>query len=228
LIREDGKEGDVFSLIGPKKYDVPWRELETRGWIAEATCTEVRVALPEPLRMDYAVAEWRNKYRLASENPAKEEIVERLLARYPGGRVLIIGQYLKQLRSLKKRFNIPLITGQTPQDERERLYDQFRKGEVRQLILSKVGNFAIDLPDANVLIQVSGTFGSRQEEAQRLGRILRPKAGGEVAHFYTLVTRDTRELDFAHHRQLFLTEQGYSYSIADASDVCGVDMRKTG
>jgi DNA excision repair protein ERCC-3 len=228
LVREDGKEGDVFSLIGPKKYDVPWRELETRGWIAEATCTEVRVALPEPLRMDYAVAEWRNKYRLASENPAKEEIVARLLARYPGGRVLIIGQYLKQLRALRKRFQIPLITGQTPQVEREQLYDQFRKGELRQLILSKVGNFAIDLPDANVLIQVSGTFGSRQEEAQRLGRILRPKSSGETAHFYTLVTRDTRELDFAHHRQLFLTEQGYSYSIADASELCGGDMRMTG
>jgi DNA excision repair protein ERCC-3 len=227
LVREDGKEGDVFSLIGPKKYDVPWRELETRGWIAEATCTEVRAALPEPLRMEYAVAEWRHKYRIASENPAKEEIVARLLNRYPGGRVLIIGQYLKQLRSLRKRFQIPLITGQTPQAERDQLYDQFRKGELRQLILSKVGNFAIDLPDANVLIQVSGTFGSRQEEAQRLGRILRPKGGGEQAHFYTLVTRDTRELDFAHHRQLFLTEQGYSYSIADASEVCG-DMRMTG
>jgi DNA excision repair protein ERCC-3 len=228
LVREDGKEGDVFSLIGPKKYDVPWRELETRGWIAEANCTEVRVALPEPLRMEYAVAEWRHKYRIASENPAKEEIVERLLAHYPGGRILIIGQYLKQLRALRKRFDIPLITGQTAQNERDQLYDQFRKGEVRQLILSKVGNFAIDLPDANVLIQVSGTFGSRQEEAQRLGRILRPKAGGEIAHFYTLVTRDTRELDFAHHRQLFLTEQGYSYSIADASEVCGPDMRMTG
>jgi DNA excision repair protein ERCC-3 len=228
LVREDGKEGDVFSLIGPKKYDVPWRELETRGWIAEANCTEVRVALPEPLRMEYAVAEWRHKYRIASENPAKEDVVERLLARYPGGRVLIIGQYLKQIRALRKRFDIPLITGQTPQDEREQLYDQFRKGEVRQLILSKVGNFAIDLPDANVLIQVSGTFGSRQEEAQRLGRILRPKAGGELAHFYTLVTRDTRELDFAHHRQLFLTEQGYSYNIADGAEVCGGDMRKTG
>ncbi|HKI36297.1 MAG TPA: DNA repair helicase XPB [Gemmataceae bacterium] len=227
LIREDGKEGDVFSLIGPKKYDVPWRELETRGWIAEANCTEVRVALPEPLRMEYAVAEWRNKYRIASENPAKEELVEQLLARYPGGRVLIIGQYLKQLRAMQKRFDIPLITGQTAQNERDQLYDQFRKGEVRQLILSKVGNFAIDLPDANVLIQVSGTFGSRQEEAQRLGRILRPKAGGEIAHFYTLVTRDTRELDFAHHRQLFLTEQGYSYSIADASEVSG-EMKMTG
>jgi DNA excision repair protein ERCC-3 len=219
LIREDGREEDVFSLIGPKKYDVPWRELENRGWIAEATCTEIRVALPEPLRMDYAVAEWRNKYRLASENPAKDEVVARLLDRYRDSRVLIIGQYLKQLRQLARRFNIPLIMGQTANSVREELYGQFRKGEVRQLILSKVGNFALDLPDANVLIQVSGTFGSRQEEAQRLGRILRPKAGGEVAHFYTLVTRDTRELDFAHHRQLFLTEQGYSYSIADGAEV---------
>jgi DNA excision repair protein ERCC-3 len=219
LVREDGRESDVFSLIGPKKYDVPWRELETRGWIAEANCTEVRVALPEPLRMEYAVAEWRNKYRLASENPAKDDVVAQLLERYPGKRVLIIGQYLKQLRQLRKRFGIPLITGQTPNSDREQLYNQFRRGELRHLILSKVGNFALDLPDANVLIQVSGTFGSRQEEAQRLGRILRPKTGGEVAHFYTLVTRDTRELDFAHHRQLFLTEQGYSYSIADGADL---------
>ena len=168
------------------------------------------------MRMEYAVAEWRNKYRIASENPAKEDVVARLLEQYAGKQVLIIGQYLKQLRQLQKRFDIPLITGQTPNAEREDLYGKFRRGEIRQLILSKVGNFAIDLPDANVLIQVSGTFGSRQEEAQRLGRILRPKANGELAHFYTLVTRDTRELDFAHHRQLFLTEQGYSYSIVDA------------
>jgi DNA excision repair protein ERCC-3 len=221
LVREDGREADVFSLIGPKKYDVPWRELESRGWIAEAACTEVRVALPDPLRMEYAVAEWRNKYRIASENPAKEELVAQLLQKYGGKRVLIIGQYLKQLRYLRKRFNIPLITGQTPNDEREDLYNKFRRGELRQLILSKVGNFALDLPDANVLIQVSGTFGSRQEEAQRLGRILRPKSSGEVAHFFSLVTRDTRELDFAHHRQLFLTEQGYSYNIVDGAEVVG-------
>jgi len=227
LIREDGREADVFSLIGPKKYDVPWRELETRGWIAEANCTEVRIGLPEPLRMEYAVAEWRNKYRIASENAAKEDVVARLLQNYRGSRVLIIGQYLKQLRHMRKRFDIPLITGQTPNSEREDLYARFRRGELRQLILSKVGNFALDLPDANVLIQVSGTFGSRQEEAQRLGRILRPKSGGEVAHFYTLVTRDTRELDFAHHRQLFLTEQGYTYNIVDGSDLLGA-ARKTG
>jgi len=173
------------------------------------------------------VAEWRQKYRLASENPVKEDIVGRLLDRYRDSRVLVIGQYLKQLRLMAKRFGIPLITGQTTNEEREMLYGQFRKGEVRHLILSKVGNFAIDLPDANVLIQVSGTFGSRQEEAQRLGRILRPKTGGEVAHFYTLVTRDTRELDFAHHRQMFLTEQGYSYSILDGADYLEA-MRRTG
>jgi len=222
LVREDGREGDVFSLIGPKKYDVPWRELETRGWIAEATCTEVRVALADDIRMEYAVAEWRNKYRIASENPVKDELVRRLLERYADARVLIIGQYLAQLRRLGKDLGIPLITGATPTQEREELYNKFRAGEERHLILSKVGNFAIDLPDANVLIQVSGTFGSRQEEAQRLGRILRPKENGEVAHFYSLVTRDTRELDFAHHRQMFLTEQGYSYHILDGSEVQGL------
>jgi DNA excision repair protein ERCC-3 len=227
LIREDGRQEDVFSLIGPKKYDVPWRELETQGWIAEATCSEVRVGFPDELRMEYAVAELRNKYRIASENPAKDDVVARLLERYQGSRVLIIGQYLKQLRRLSKRFDIPLIMGSTPSSEREDLYHRFRRGEVRNLVLSKVGNFAIDLPDANVLIQVSGTFGSRQEEAQRLGRILRPKVGGEVAHFYTIVTRDTRELDFAHHRQLFLTEQGYSYEILDGGDVLA-HMRRTG
>jgi DNA excision repair protein ERCC-3 len=177
--------------------------------------------------MEYAVAEWRNKYRLASENPAKEEVVGRLLDKYRDSRVLIIGQYLKQLRQLSKRFNIPLIMGQTANVEREDLYGKFRRGEVRHLILSKVGNFAIDLPDANVLIQVSGTFGSRQEEAQRLGRILRPKATGEIAHFYSLVTRDTRELDFAHHRQLFLTEQGYSYTILDGGELLA-QPRRTG
>jgi DNA excision repair protein ERCC-3 len=219
LIREDGREGDVFCLIGPKKYDVPWRDLETKGWIAEATCTEVRVSMPELLRMEYAVAELREKYRIASENAAKDDVVGFLLERYAGQRVLIIGQYLKQLRRLSQRFDLPLITGSTATAEREDLYNRFRQGEVRHLILSKVGNFAIDLPDANVLIQVSGTFGSRQEEAQRLGRILRPKPSGETAHFYTLVSRDTRELDFAHHRQLFLTEQGYSYSIADATEL---------
>lgn len=221
LVREDKREADVFSLIGPKKYDVPWRDLESQGWIAEAQCTEVRLALPVNKRMEYAVADWRAKYRIASENPDKLEVVDHLLKRYRSARVLIIGQYLRQLREVQRRFGLPLITGSTSNAERERLYADFRAGRVRHLILSKVGNFAIDLPDANVLIQLSGTFGSRQEEAQRLGRILRPKPGGEPAHFYTLVTRDTRELDFAHHRQLFLTEQGYSYAIVDAADLLG-------
>ncbi len=227
LVREDGREGDVFSLIGPKKYDVPWRELESRGWIAEASCTEVRVALLPEHRMEYAVAEWRAKYRLASENEAKDRVVRQLVHNYREQRVLVIGQYLKQLRRLSKELDMPLITGATPSAEREDLYNKFRTGDVRHLILSKVGNFAIDLPDANVLIQVSGTFGSRQEEAQRLGRILRPKGHGETAHFYTLVTRDTRELDFAHHRQMFLTEQGYSYAIRDEAEFFE-PMRETG
>lgn len=224
LIREDGREGDVFSLIGPKKYDVPWRELETKGWIASASCTEIRVALPdEKTRMEYAIADWRHKYRIASENAGKDEVIAELLDQYKDQRVLIIGQYLAQLRTIAKRFDLPLITGSTPSKEREDLYGKFRTGELRHMVLSKVGNFAIDLPDANVLIQVSGTFGSRQEEAQRLGRILRPKSSGDGdAHFFTLVTRDTRELDFAHHRQMFLTEQGYTYAILDERDVLRV------
>ncbi len=221
LVREDGREEDVFSLIGPKKFDVPWRVLEQKGWIAEALCHEVRLAMPGQERMEYAIAEWRDKFRLASENPSKDDLCEILLERHNhvDDRVLIIGQYLKQLRRIAARFEIPLITGQTSNPEREDLYGKFRRGEIRRLVLSKVGNFAIDLPDANVMVQVSGTFGSRQEEAQRLGRILRPKAGEDPAHFYTLVTRDTREMDFAHHRQLFLTEQGYSYEIMDETDL---------
>jgi DNA excision repair protein ERCC-3 len=221
LVREDHREEDVFSLIGPKKYDVPWRVLESKGWIAEARCHEVRLGLTAPLRMEYALAEWRDKFRLASENPVKDELLASLLELYdgPDDRVLVIGQYLKQLRRIAERFDIPLITGQTPNSEREDLYGKFRRGVLRRLVLSKVGNFAIDLPDANVMIQVSGTFGSRQEEAQRLGRILRPKEGEVPARFYTLVSRDTREMDFAHHRQLFLTEQGYTYEILDESDL---------
>jgi DNA excision repair protein ERCC-3 len=221
LVREDHREEDVFSLIGPKKYDVPWRVLESKGWIAEAQCHEIRMGLPPASRMDYAVAEWRDKFRLASENPVKEDLIRFLLKRHdrPDDRVLIIGQYLKQLRRIAERFDLPLITGATSNADREDLYGRFRTGALRRLVLSKVGNFAIDLPDANVMIQVSGTFGSRQEEAQRLGRILRPKDGEKPATFYTLVTRDTREMDFAHHRQLFLTEQGYSYEILDESDL---------
>ena len=221
LVREDNREEDVFSLIGPKKFDVPWRVLEQKGWIAEAQCHEVRLGLPEDGRMEYAVAEWRDKFRLASENPVKDDLVALLLERHngPDDRVLVIGQYLKQLRRISTRFNLPLITGQTSNAEREELYGKFRRGTIRRLVLSKVGNFAIDLPDANVMVQVSGTFGSRQEEAQRLGRILRPKEDEAPATFYSLVTRDTREMDFAHHRQLFLTEQGYSYEILDETDL---------
>jgi len=218
LVREDGRETDVFTLIGPKKYDVPWRELESQGWIAEAQCWEIRLRLPEELRLEYAVAERRQKYRFASENPAKLPIIAHLLERHTQDQVLIIGQYLQQLHQIRDVFNIPLITGATPTAERERLYQDFRDRRIQRLILSKVGNFAIDLPDANVLIQVSGTFGSRQEEAQRLGRILRPKPDGSIARFYTLVTRDTREMEFAQHRQLFLTEQGYTYRIVDADE----------
>ncbi len=221
LVREDQREEDVFSLIGPKKYDVPWRVLESKGWIAEAQCHEVRLGLPSALRMEYALAEWREKFRVASENPLKDEIVAVLLDRYdgPDDRVIVIGQYLKQLRRIAERFDLPLITGATSNADREDLYGRFRTGALRRLVLSKVGNFAIDLPDANVMIQISGTFGSRQEEAQRLGRILRPKEGEAPARFFTLVSRDTREMDFAHHRQLFLTEQGYSYEIMDESDL---------
>ncbi|MCS7159700.1 MAG: DEAD/DEAH box helicase, partial [Gemmatales bacterium] len=228
LVREDGREADVFSLIGPKKYDVPWRELETQGWIAEAQCCEIRVRLVEDLRLEYALAEPRLKYRLASENPAKLDIIAKLLERHAGDQVLIIGQYLSQLRQIRDRFHIPLITGTTPTAERERLYQAFREGKLPRLVLSKVGNFAIDLPDANVLIQVSGTFGSRQEEAQRLGRILRPKPDGIRARFYTLVTRDTKEMDFAQHRQLFLTEQGYTYQILDAEEILDPNHRTVG
>lgn len=213
LVREDGREGDVFALIGPKRYDVPWRELEQRAWIATAVCTEVRVPMSEERRMEYALAERRAQFRVAAENPEKTAQVRAILGRCREGRVLIIGEYITQLGGLAREFSAPLVTGKTPQIERERLYDRFRRGEVRHLVLSKVGNFAIDLPDADVLIQVSGMFGSRQEEAQRLGRILRPKTDGRTARFFSLVSRDTREEEFAHHRQLFLTEQGYSYRI---------------
>ena len=221
LIREDGREDDVFSLIGPKKADVPWKELEKQGWIATAICTEIRVPLAEDLRLEYAVAEARDKFRIASINPIKERIIEALLKRHQGDNVLIIGQYLEQLDSIVARFQAPVITGKTPQREREKIYKAFRDGEIKILIVSKVANFSIDLPDANVAIQVSGTFGSRQEEAQRLGRVLRPKSDGSIAHFYSLVTRETRDQEFATHRQLFLTEQGYRYEIIDSEALTG-------
>jgi len=216
LIREDHLEDDVFSLIGPKRYDVPWKDLERQGWIAAAECVEIRLPLPDDLRMEYAMAPARARFRIASENPAKEALVRHLLARHRGDSVLVIGQYIRQLEQLAGETGIPLITGSTPNDERDRLYEDFRTGRVKELIVSKVANFAVDLPDANVAIQVSGTFGSRQEEAQRLGRILRPKSDGSRARFYSLVTRDSRDQDFAAKRQLFLTEQGYTYRILDA------------
>ena len=216
LVREDGREDDVFSLIGPKKADVPWKELEKQGWIATAICTEIRIPLEEQNRLEYAIADPREKFRLASINPRKEDVIEALLEVHKGDNVLVIGQYLEQLQSIVDRFQAPVITGKTPQREREKIYNAFRAGEIKVLIVSKVANFSIDLPDANVAIQVSGTFGSRQEEAQRLGRVLRPKSDGSIAHFYSLVTRETRDQEFATHRQLFLTEQGYRYEIIDA------------
>ena len=219
LVREDRKEDDVFSLIGPKRYDVPWKVLEKQGWIATARCTEIRTPLPDELRMSYALATNRDKFRIASENPMKLTILRGLLVRHRGDRVLIIGQYIRQLQTIARDTRAPLIMGSTPNAERERLYDDFRDGRIKVLIVSKVGNFAVDLPDANVAVQVSGTFGSRQEEAQRLGRILRPKSDSSLAQFYSLVTRDSRDQDFAARRQLFLTEQGYTYRILDAHEL---------
>lgn len=215
LVREDGREEDVFTLIGPKKYEVPWKAMEEAGWIAEARCREIRLPFEPKWREAYAHATARQKFRIAAENPKKLEVVRKLLDRHEGDRVLIIGQYVDQLEQMATALQLPLITGKVPEKERETLYEQFKKGEITRLIVSKVANFAVDLPDANVAIQISGTFGSRQEEAQRLGRILRPKTGNNTAHFYTLVTRDTREQEFSLHRQLFLVEQGYPYEIIE-------------
>jgi DNA excision repair protein ERCC-3 len=219
LVREDGREADVFGLIGPKRFDVPWRELERQGWIATAECHEIRVALPDEDRLTYAVSEEREKYRMAAENQTKIDVTRELLNRHADDQILIIGQYLDQLKELAKLLDAPLLTGRTNNSQREKLYDQFRQGKIKRLVVSKVANFAIDLPDANVAIQVSGTFGSRQEEAQRLGRLLRPKSDGRPAHFYTIVTRDTRDQEFSSNRQLFLTEQGYRYTIDDAESL---------
>ncbi|MCC6796525.1 MAG: DEAD/DEAH box helicase [Candidatus Hydrogenedentes bacterium] len=219
LVREDAREDDVFSLIGPKKYDVPWKVLEKQGWIAQALCTEVRVPLPTDERYRYAIADKRGKFRIASTNPTKIDVCERLVKKHKNDNVLIIGQYLDQLQVLSKHFDAPIITGQTANKKREELYSAFRTGECKLLIVSKVANFAIDLPDANIALQVSGTFGSRQEEAQRLGRILRPKSDGTIAHFYSLVSRDTCDQDYSVKRQLFLTEQGYRYEIKNADEL---------
>jgi len=221
LVREDNMEGDVFSLIGPKKYDVPWKDLEKQGWIATACCHEVRIPLDEDERMEYALAAQRMKYSIAAHNRRKLPVLQSLIDRHAADNLLVIGMYLDQLENIAATLNAPLITGQTPVREREERYAQFRTGEVKRLVVSKVANFSIDLPDANVAIEISGTFGSRQEEAQRLGRILRPKSDGSVAHFYTLVTRDTVDQTFAANRQRFLTEQGYKYEILYENEVLG-------
>ena len=219
LVREDGREGDVFSLIGPKRYDAAWKDIEAQGFIAPAECFEVRVELPESERFDYSIAEDQDRYRIASSASMKETIARRIIDRHAGESVLVIGQYIDQLESMAESLGCPLITGQTPVDERERLFNEFREGRERLLVVSKVANFSVDLPDASVAIQISGSFGSRQEEAQRLGRILRPKPNGASASFYTLVTRDTVDQDFAQNRQRFLAEQGYAYTIMNADEL---------
>ena len=213
LIREDGLETDVFSLIGPKKFDMPWKILEKSNWIARALCTEIRIELPDDIRLKYSISKDREKFRISSENENKTHIVQTIMQMHNGANILIIGQYISQLQGLAEKFNLPIITGSTPVSEREDLYQKFRTGVIKSLVVSKVANFSIDLPDANVAIQISGTFGSRQEEAQRLGRILRPKQGENRAYFYTIISSNTVEEKFAHNRQLFLTEQGYSYII---------------
>ncbi|GAA1623545.1 DNA repair helicase XPB [Leucobacter chromiireducens] len=219
LVREDGREGDVFSLIGPKRYDAAWKDIEAQGFIAPAACFEVRVGLTESERMEYAIAEDQDRYRIAASAPVKERVARRIIDNHPGESVLVIGQYIDQLESMSEALGAPLITGQTPVDERERLFGAFRSGEEKILVVSKVANFSVDLPDASVAIQISGSFGSRQEEAQRLGRLLRPKANGATASFYTLITRDTVDQDFAQNRQRFLAEQGYAYTILDEDQV---------
>jgi len=213
LIREDGLESDVFSLIGPKKFDMPWKILEKTNWIATALCTEIRIELPEEKRIQYSLSKDREKFRIASENPKKIDFVKKILNHHIDSNILIIGQYISQLEEYKKILGFPMITGSTPLNEREDLYKKFKTGEIKHLIVSKVANFSIDLPDANVAIQISGTFGSRQEEAQRLGRVLRPKKNDNFAYFYTVITSSSVEEKFSHNRQLFLTEQGYTYSI---------------
>ncbi|GAA3247208.1 DEAD/DEAH box helicase [Pseudonocardia petroleophila] len=221
LVREDGREGDVFSLIGPKRYDAPWRDIEQQGWIAPADCVEVRVTLTDAERMSYAVAEAEERYRMASTAHTKLAVVKSIIARHPGEPTLVIGAYLDQLDELGEALDAPVIQGSTRNKEREVLFQQFRQGDLPVLVVSKVANFSIDLPEASVAIQVSGTFGSRQEEAQRLGRLLRPKGDGRQAHFYSVVSRDTLDTDYAAHRQRFLAEQGYAYRIVDADDLLG-------
>ena len=217
LVREDGHEGDVFSLIGPKRFDAPWKEIEAQGFISPAECFEVRIDIDEQERLEYAASTDRERYRIAASSPAKIPVAKRILAKHEGELTLVIGQYIDQLEEFAEALDVPLITGQTPESERERLFGEFRAGEQRTLVVSKVANFSVDLPEASVAIQISGSFGSRQEEAQRLGRLLRPKTSGNTAKFYTLVARDTVDQDFALSRQRFLAEQGYSYEIIDAT-----------
>ncbi|SUY81736.1 putative helicase [Corynebacterium jeikeium] len=219
LVREDGREGDVFSLIGPKRYDAPWKDIESQGWIAPADCTEVRVQLTEAERMVYATAEQSDKYRLAATTPTKTKVVRKIMDMHPDEPTLIIGAYIDQLEEIAEELDVPVIDGKTGNAKREKLYQQFRDGELKTLVVSKVANFSIDLPGASVAIQISGTFGSRQEEAQRLGRILRPKPDGGGAFFYSIVARDTLDADYAAHRQRFLAEQGYGYRIVDSFDL---------
>jgi DNA excision repair protein ERCC-3 len=219
LVREDGMEGEVFSLIGPKRFDVPWKEIESQGYIAPAECIEVRVNLTEAERLTYATAEPENRYRTCATTRTKRDVVELLVKKHKGEQILVIGQYLDQLDELSEVLGVPVIKGDTPVKEREVLFNKFRSGEITCLVVSKVANFSIDLPDATIAIQVSGAFGSRQEEAQRLGRILRPKSDGRSATFYSVISRDTIDQDFAQNRQRFLAEQGYSYKIIDADDV---------
>ncbi|ERS38935.1 MULTISPECIES: DNA repair helicase XPB [Corynebacterium] len=224
LIREDGREGDVFSLIGPKRYDAPWKELESQGFIATAECIEVRADMPSSEKMEYATASSKDRYRLAACSQVKFEVVDKILNKHSGKQTLLIGAYLDQLQTLARRTGAPLIDGRTSAAKREKLFAQFRTGEITTLVVSKVANFSIDLPDTAVVVQVSGTFGSRQEEAQRLGRLLRPKSTGEIAYFYTVVTRDTVDATFALHRQRFLAEQGYAYRLVDADDIPSLGM----
>lgn len=219
LVREDGKEGDVFSLIGPKRFDAPWKEIEAQGYIAPAACFEIRIDLPEEERLNYAMANQEDRYRIAATSPMKIDVIKKLLAKHAGEPTLIIGQYLDQIHTIADALGMPMITGETPVDERERLFELFRTGAITTLVVSKVANFSIDLPEASVAIQISGSYGSRQEEAQRLGRLLRPKVDGRTASFYTLISRDTVDQDFAQNRQRFLAEQGYSYEILDAFDL---------
>jgi DNA excision repair protein ERCC-3 len=221
LIREDGQETDVFTLIGPKRYDIPWKDLEAQGWIAEAECTEVRVTLTDAERMNYALADPDESYRIGSTARSKIAVVKKLVADHPNDLILVIGQFIEQLEQLAGHLDAPIITGKSSTKERQKLYEQFRQGEIPVLVVSKVANFSIDLPDASVAIQVSGTFGSRQEEAQRLGRVLRPKKDGRPARFYSVVSRDTNDQSFAANRQRFLAEQGYGYTIVDAAEVLG-------